>query len=110
MSFKNTYNSLEGFYAKPLVYTPTGATSEQVIIVSSQNIVRIVDGETGALLNSRTLNPPFQSSDTLGCGDIPNTIGITGTPYIDSATDIMYFYSKGYQNGLFLGLEIRTSC
>jgi hypothetical protein len=104
MTFKNAYNSLEAFYAKPLVYTPKGATSEQVIIVSNQNIVRVVDGETGTLLNSRTFNPPFQSSDTLGCGDIPNTIGITGTPYIDTATDIMYFYSKGYQNGLFLVL------
>jgi hypothetical protein len=33
------------------------------------------------------------------CGDIPNTIGITGTPYIDGSTNIMYFFSKGYKNG-----------
>jgi hypothetical protein len=28
--------------------------------------------------------------------DIPNTIGITGTPTIDPATDIVYFFSKTY--------------
>lgn len=71
------------FYAKPLVWTPPGAVSEQVIAVSNQNIIRILDGLTGTLINSRTLDPPFQSADTLGCGDIPHTVGITGTPIID---------------------------
>lgn len=28
--------------------------------------------------------------------DIPNTIGITGTPTIDPTTDIVYFFSKTY--------------
>jgi hypothetical protein len=41
-----------------------------------------------------------QSLISLGsnCADIPNTVGITGTPYIDGSTDIMYFFSKGYKN------------
>ena len=52
-------------------------------MVSNQNIIRILDGLTGTVLNSRTLDPPFQSVDTGGCGDIPNTVGITGTPIID---------------------------
>jgi hypothetical protein len=98
ISWKNTYNTNEEFYAKPLVYTPSGFTNELVIIVSNQNIVRIVDGLTGALINSRTLDPPFQSVDS-NCGDIPNTVGITGTPIIDPATDIMYLFSKGYKGG-----------
>lgn len=99
ITWKNTYNANEAFYAKPLVYTPSGYTDELVIIVSNQNIIRIVDGKNGTLINSRTLNPPFQSVDT-NCGDIPNTVGITGTPIIDPATDIMYFFSKSYQGGL----------
>jgi hypothetical protein len=101
VSWKNTYNGLEVFYAKPLVFTPPGAANEQVIVVSNQNIVRIIDGLSGALIKSRTLDPPFQSVDT-NCGDIPNTVGITGTPIIDPATNIMYFFSKGYKGGLFL--------
>ena len=100
ISWKQTYNTNEVFYAKPLVYTPSGSPNELVITVSNQNIIRIVDGLTGNLIKSRTLDPPFQSVDT-NCGDIPNTVGITGTPIIDSATDIMYLYSKGYKGGRF---------
>jgi len=86
------------FYAKPLVWTPPGASTEQVIVVSNQNIIRVLDGSTGTLIRSRTLLPPFQAVDS-NCGDIPTTIGITGTPFIDTATDIMYFYSKSYKGG-----------
>jgi hypothetical protein len=44
------------------------------------------------------LDPPFLATDAQ-CGDIQNTIGIIGTPIIDPATDIMYFFSKGYKGG-----------
>jgi hypothetical protein len=98
IAWTNTYNTNEVFYAKPLVYTPTGYASEVVIVVSNQNIVRMLDGRNGTLLNSRTLDPPFQSVDS-SCADIPNTVGITGTPIIDTATDILYFFSKGYIGG-----------
>jgi hypothetical protein len=100
IAWKKTFNLNEVFYAKPLVYTPAGAPNEYVITVSNQNIVRVMDGITGHLIQSRTLDAPFASSDT-DCGDIPNTVGITGTPIIDTATDIMYFFAKGYKNGLF---------
>jgi hypothetical protein len=100
IAWKQTFNLNEIFYAKPLVYTPKGAPNEYVITVSNQNIVRVIDGLTGKLISSQTLDAPFASSDT-DCGDIPNTVGITGTPIIDTATDIMYFFAKGYQNGLF---------
>jgi hypothetical protein len=98
ISWKSTGNSNEKFYAKPLVFTPSGSKSELVITVSSQNIIRVIDGLSGSLIKSRTLDPPFQSVDS-SCSDIPNTIGITGTPIIDPATEIMYFYSKGYKGG-----------
>ncbi len=98
LSWRVTFNQAEFFYAKPLVYTPAGAPNERVYVVSNQNIVRVLDGMTGAVLASRTLDPPFASTDS-ECGDIPNTIGIIGTPIIDPETDIMYFWSKGYIDG-----------
>lgn len=99
LNWKMAFNTNEAFYAKPLVWTPPGSSSEQVIVVSNQNIIRILDGLSGTLINERTLDPPFQAVDTGGCGDIPYTIGITGTPIIDPATDIMYLFSKGYKGG-----------
>jgi iron transport multicopper oxidase len=85
---------LEDWYAKPLVFTPAATGREIVFIVSNQNIVRTIDGANGTLINTRTLQPPFLQSD-IGCGDIPNFIGVTGTPIIDPATEIVYFFSKG---------------
>lgn len=38
---------------------------------------------------------PFLQSD-IGCTDIPNYIGIIGTPVIDPDTEIAYFYAKTY--------------
>ncbi len=101
LSWKNTYNTNEVFYAKPLVYTPSGSASEIVIVVSNQNIIRLIDGLTGSLIRTRTLDPPFQSVDS-SCADIPNTVGITGTPIIDKATDTMYLFSKGYKGGWYV--------
>ena len=88
-SWTQTYNQAEVFYAKPLVYTPSGTSTELLILVSNQNIVRVLNGLTGALVTSRTLMPPFASADSQ-CGDVTATIGIIGTPIIDPATDTMY--------------------
>jgi iron transport multicopper oxidase len=91
----NTYNAQELWYAKPLVYTPNGG-KQMVFIASAMNIIRTLDAVTGVLINQRTLNPPFLQSD-IGCYDIPNYIGIIGTPIIDPNTDTVYFFSKGYK-------------
>jgi hypothetical protein len=99
IKWSSLLNVNEMLYAKPLVYTPSGTTSELVITVSSQNIIRVHDGVTGVIKFTRTLDPPFKAVDSQ-CGDIPNTIGITGTPWIDPNTEIMYFYSKGYKGGI----------
>ncbi len=99
--WKNTYNNNEKFYAKPLVYTPSGG-SQLVFLGSAMNIIRTVDAVTGAAINSRTLQPPFLQSD-IGCTDIPNYIGIIGTPIIDSNTDTVYLFSKGYAGGAASG-------
>ena len=60
------------------MYTPAGFKNELVIIVSDQNIVRVVDGVTSILYQSRTLDPPFSALDA-NCNN-DGSIGITGTP------------------------------
>ncbi|EPE25666.1 hypothetical protein GLAREA_01578 [Glarea lozoyensis ATCC 20868] len=95
--WKNTYAAKERWYAKPLVYTPPGA-SQLVFTASAMNVVRTLDAVNGTLLKSRTIQPPFLMSD-IGCGDIPDYIGIIGTPIIDPESNTAYFFSKGYKNG-----------
>jgi iron transport multicopper oxidase len=80
------------------VFTPASTGRELVFIASNQNVIRTIDGINGTLVNSRTIQPPFLQSD-IGCGDIPNYIGITGTPIIDPTTETVYFFSKGYKGG-----------
>jgi hypothetical protein len=99
VSWKKDLEVNETVFAKPLVYTPRECTNEQVVIVSSLNIVRVIDGLTGNLLRSRTLNPPFQAVDAK-CTEAGSTVGITGTPIIDAKTGVLYLYSKGYKGGL----------
>ncbi|CZR61108.1 related to glyoxal oxidase precursor [Phialocephala subalpina] len=93
--WKQPFNTNEQFYAKPLTYTPLAGGSQILFLASSQNWIRTLDAKTGALINSRQVHTPFLQSD-IGCTDIPNYIGIIGTPTIDPATDIAYFYSKTY--------------
>ncbi|KAL8887519.1 MAG: hypothetical protein Q9215_004914 [Flavoplaca cf. flavocitrina] len=96
MLWTKTYNEKERWYAKPLVYTPPGQ-KQLVFTVSSQNWIRTVDAVTGAPINARQVQPPFLQSD-IGCTDMPDTIGIVGTPVIDPNTNTAYFFAKGYQN------------
>jgi hypothetical protein len=72
LNWKMVFNTNEIFYAKPLVWMPPGSSGEQVIVVSNQNNIRILDGLTGTLIIERTLDSPFQSVDTGGCGVISN--------------------------------------
>ncbi|TVY39827.1 hypothetical protein LOCC1_G004958 [Lachnellula occidentalis] len=95
--WQNTYGAKEKWYAKPLVYTPPGG-SQLVFLASSMNVIRTLDAVNGTLLNSRIVQPPFLQSD-IGCTDIPDYIGIIGTPIIDANTNTAYFFSKGYKNG-----------
>jgi len=99
--WKNQYGAKEKWYAKPLVYTPPGQ-SQLVFLASSMNIIRTVDAVNGTLLNSRTVQPPFLQSD-IGCTDIPDFIGIIGTPILDPTTNTVYFFSKGYRGGAAFG-------
>lgn len=111
--WKNAYNKNENFYAKPLTITPVSTGKQIVFLASAMNIIRTVDAATGALINSRTVQPPFLQSD-IGCTDIPNFIGIIGTPVIDPNTETAYFFSKGYEGqassgGVPLGIPTRLT-
>ncbi|RVD90414.1 uncharacterized protein DFL_001379 [Arthrobotrys flagrans] len=99
-----TFNKNEKFYAKPLVYTPSAPGSRQIVLLAStQNKIYSVDAVNGTLIRTREVRSPFLVVD-IGCTDLPNTVGIVGTPIIDPLTDIMYFFSKGYR-GEESGLE-----
>jgi iron transport multicopper oxidase len=100
--WQDTFLSKEKWYAKPLVYTPNGG-KQMVFIASEQNWIRTLDAVTGTVINQRQVQLPFLQSD-IGCTDIPDYIGITGTPVIDPATDTVYFFSKGYKDGGAFGV------
>ncbi|KAL9113797.1 MAG: hypothetical protein Q9227_002243 [Pyrenula ochraceoflavens] len=93
--WKVPFHSQEQFYAKPLTYTPLAGGNQLLFLASSQNYIYTLDAKLGTLINSRQVHTPFLQSD-IGCTDIPNYIGIIGTPTIDPATDIAYFFSKTY--------------
>ena len=104
--WKNAYDPKEKWYAKPLVYTPsdpnTNGGKQVVFLASSANVIRTVDAVTGATVVSRPVQPPFLQSDTQ-CTDIPDFIGIIGTPIIDPNTETVYFFSKGYKDNASSG-------
>jgi hypothetical protein len=91
----------EQFDSRCLVYTPSSTGVQIVLAFSEQNRLYAIDAANGTLYATRDLaadgEVPFLVSD-LGntCGDITGTIGITGTPVVDPATDTIYFWAKSY--------------
>jgi hypothetical protein len=80
----------------PLVYTPSGSTTELVIIASIQNIARVVNSATGAIVASKTLDAPYLSSDS-NCNDSA-TVRIIGA----------YIIGKIYSDIYLLSLLVRV--
>ncbi len=70
-------------YGQPLVY---GA---YVYVATENDSVYKLDAATGAVVWSEHLATPEPSS-IAPCGDISPSIGVTGTPVIDPATDRIY--------------------
>jgi iron transport multicopper oxidase len=80
-------------YAQPLV------TDDGLLVIATEtNDIYGFDAESGAQRWTRNLRAPFNASD-IGCNDLVPTVGVTGTPVIDSTTNTAYLYSKGYLNG-----------
>ncbi|HET9953934.1 MAG TPA: choice-of-anchor D domain-containing protein [Polyangiaceae bacterium] len=80
-------------YAQPLVSKGT------LFVVTESNDVYGLDPESGAERWHRNVGTPFNPA-TLGCNDLTPNIGITGTPVIDSATNVAYFFAKTTQAGV----------
>lgn len=95
----------ELFLAQPLTYTPPGGT-QSIIVMSEQNHIYVLDSATGATRTSVTLGAPFAAGDAQ-CYDVNPSIGITGTPVLDPATNTIYFWSKSYadMSGATTGLN-----
>jgi PQQ-like domain len=81
-------------YAQPLVSMGT------LFIATENNVIYGLDPATGRQLWSRTLATAVASRDLPAqCSNIAPTVGVTGTPVIDSSTNIAYFLSKAYVSG-----------
>jgi MYXO-CTERM domain-containing protein len=76
-------------YAQPLLSQGT------LFVATESNDVYGLDPDSGAIRWTRNLGVGWKGTD-LGCGDLTPTIGITGTPVIDRATNVAYLFSKTY--------------
>ncbi|MFN8164090.1 MAG: PQQ-binding-like beta-propeller repeat protein [Solirubrobacterales bacterium] len=79
-------------YAQPLV---SGGT---LLAATEDNWVYGIDPQSGATKWQRSVGTPW-NSEGLSCADLGPHVGITGTPVIDPATDVAYFFSKTYASG-----------
>ena len=74
-----TSPSLDGqLYGEPLVY------AGRVYVATENDTVYALSASTGAVTWSAHLGPPVPAQ-SLPCGDITPTVGITGTPVIDQS-------------------------
>ncbi len=96
-------------YAQPLYLSNVsiGGGTHNVVYVATQNdSVFAIDADLGTIYWQKSLIPAggstVNSSTDLGCGDIPNKVGITGTPVIDITTGTLYVVAKSKLNGQFL--------
>jgi outer membrane protein assembly factor BamB len=80
-------------YAQPLY------ANGVVFVATENNYVYALSASSGEPLWTRQLGAPFQAAD-LNCGDLTPTIGVTGTPAIDTATGTAYLVAKTYANGV----------
>jgi Abnormal spindle-like microcephaly-assoc'd, ASPM-SPD-2-Hydin/Domain of unknown function (DUF5979)/PQQ-like domain len=81
-------------YAQPLLDNGT------LVVATETNKVYGLDPTTGALKWPKPLNlgTPWNPAE-IGCGDLTPSIGVTGTPVIDPATNIAYMTHKTYVSG-----------
>jgi hypothetical protein len=75
-------------YAQPLYWQPLGSPSGMLIVGTESDEVDAIDTRSGNQLWTRSLGRPVALS-TQPCGNI-DPVGITGTPVIDEATQVVY--------------------
>lgn len=85
--------SLDGeLYGEPLVY------GDEVFVATENDTVYALSARNGSVVWSSHLGTPVPSS-ALPCGDISPTVGITGTPVIDTSRDEIFAVADLYVNG-----------
>ena len=80
------------------VYANPEVLNGVLFVATETNTIYGINASTGAQLWTRKLGTPFDPS-ILKCADISPTIGVTGTPAIDPATNTAYFTSVANVNG-----------
>ena len=85
-------------YGQPLYLAGSAGNPDLVVVATEANNVYAFDAATGAqvwaksteTLGTPASNPPNGPLVDLPCGNISPTVGVTGTPVIDSATETIY--------------------
>jgi outer membrane protein assembly factor BamB len=98
-----TSPALDGqLYGEPLV------TGGRVYVATENDTVYALSVSTGAVVWSKHLATPVPASD-LPCGDIQPTVGITGTPVIDTARGEIFVVADeavhGHPSHVLVGLN-----
>src|SRR5262249_872233 len=82
-------------FAQPLV------VNGHVFVATESNNLYLLDAATGAILRSAPVQKDGVAQEpwnvTAICGDLKPTIGVSGTPVIDVATNTAYFFAKTYE-------------
>jgi hypothetical protein len=93
-------------YAQPLYLygvSIAGGTHNVVYVVTENDSVYAIDADSGTVYAQVNLIPSggsiVNSSSDLGCSDMVPTIGISGTPVIDTSTGTMYLVATSKVNG-----------
>ena len=68
-----------------------------LLVETEENWAYGLNPASGAIEWSKYLGTPFDSA-SLGCSDLPSD-GVTGTPVVDTSTNIEYFTSVTYASG-----------
>ena len=101
-------------YVQPLVVghvTINGGVHNVVYVATTSNSIYAFDGDDGTLFWKQTYTAPGmrapRNTDMTGaCGgryrDFSGSIGIVGTPVIDTATATMYFVARSTANGAYV--------
>jgi hypothetical protein len=82
----------EQVFAQPLVL------GNGVFVVTEANDAYMLDAQSGAITRSRNVGAPWNAND-IGCGDLVPSVGITGTPVIDTTSRTAFFFAKSYRSG-----------
>ena len=103
-----TSHALDGsLYGQPLIY------ANRVFAATENDTVYALAADTGAVLWSKHVATPFSPASVPGlCGNISPTVGITGSPVIDTARDEIFAVATeqvpGGASHHLIGLDLYT--